>query len=163
MNGVATYRTICVRLCDGYYFPVSFSTLPSHFAQDAEVCTSKCAAPTELYYYANPGGSVDQSVALSTQEAYTKLKVAFRYRKEYVNGCSCKTAEYLPEGGDKKADATGAGGAAKASAFPARRAEGPADAGLTTGSTIPPAVAPPAPEQEPGPAEAPVDDGWAPQ
>src|SRR4029079_3777347 len=26
----ATYRTVCVRLCDGYYFPVSFSTLPSH-------------------------------------------------------------------------------------------------------------------------------------
>ena len=27
-----TYRTVCVRLCDGYYFPISFSTLPSHFA-----------------------------------------------------------------------------------------------------------------------------------
>ncbi len=95
-SGVATYRTICVRLCDGFYFPVSFSTLPSHFPQDAEACTSKCAAPTELYYYPNPGGSVDQSVALKTQEAYTKLKVAFRYRKEYVNGCSCKEAEFVP-------------------------------------------------------------------
>ena len=51
-SGVATYRTICVRLCDGFYFPVSFSTLPSHFPRDADVCaTSKCVAPTELYYY----------------------------------------------------------------------------------------------------------------
>lgn len=169
-NGVATYRTLCVRLCDGYYFPVSFSTLPSHFAQDADVCSSKCAAPTELYYYPNPGGSVDQSVALKSQEAYTKLKVAFRYRKEFVNGCSCKEAEYVPAGGasaDKKAEgAAPAGTGPKTSAAPARRADaaqspaGPAGnsaANLTTGSTTPAAAAapvqapaatpPPAPEQ----------------
>ena len=126
-TGVATYRTLCVRLCDGYYFPVSFSTLPSHFPQDAEACQSKCAAPTELYYHPNPGGSVDQSVALKSQEPYTRLKVAFRYRKEFVNGCSCKEAEFVPAtlATDKKAE-TPAGGAppVKASAFPAKRAEG---------------------------------------
>ncbi len=92
----ATYRTICVRLCDGYFFPVSFSTLPSHFEQDAASCQSKCAAPVELYYYQNPGAAVDQSVALHTQEPYTSLKTAFRYRKELVKGCSCKEAEYSP-------------------------------------------------------------------
>lgn len=109
-NGAQTYRTICVRLCDGYYFPVSFSTLPSHFEQDANVCQQRCAAPSELFYYQNPGGSVDQSVAASTQEPYTTLKTAFRYRKEYVKGCSCKEAEYVPEDGstpDKRADANG--------------------------------------------------------
>lgn len=157
-SGVATYRTLCVRLCDGYYFPVSFSTLPSHFPQDAEVCSSKCAAPTELYYYPNPGGSVDQSVALKSQEAYTKLKAAFRYRKEYVNGCSCKEAEFVPAGGapDQKADA-GAPAAAtpKTSAFPPRRADAgaPADDALTTGSTAPSApdaAAPASPSETSG-------------
>jgi hypothetical protein len=93
----ATYRTLCVRLCDGYYFPISFSTLPAHFQRDADACQSKCAAPVELYYHQNPGGAVDQMVALKSQEPYTKLKVAFRYRKEYVQGCSCKQAEYLPQ------------------------------------------------------------------
>lgn len=93
----ATYRTLCVRLCDGYYFPVSFSTLPNHFQRDAEACQSKCAAPAELYYHQNPGGSVDQMVALNSQEPYTKLKSAFRYRKELVQGCSCKQAEYVPQ------------------------------------------------------------------
>jgi Protein of unknown function (DUF2865) len=103
----ATYRTICVRLCDGYFFPVSFSTLPSHFEQDAASCQSKCAAPVELYYYQNPGAAVDQSVALHTQEPYTSLKTAFRYRKELVKGCSCKEAEYTPPEGEqagKRAD-----------------------------------------------------------
>ena len=97
----ATYRTICVRLCDGYFFPVSFSTLPSHFEQDAASCQSKCSAPVELYYYQNPGAAVDQSVALHSQEPYTSLKTAFRYRKELVKGCSCKEAEYTPVEGDQ--------------------------------------------------------------
>lgn len=120
-----TFRTVCVRLCDGYYFPVSFSTLRSHFAQDAEACSSKCAAPAELYYHANPGGTMEQAVSLQSSEPYTRLKTAFRYRKEYVQGCSCKQAEYVPPAAtDQKADATG--GKTGASA-PQRT--------LTTGST----------------------------
>ena len=106
----ATYRTVCVRLCDGYYFPVSFSTLPSHFEQDAARCQSQCAAPVALYYYQNPGATVDQSVALSTQEPYTSLKTAFRYRKELVTGCSCKQTEYVPpapEGGTQASTGEG--------------------------------------------------------
>ena len=108
----ATYRTLCVRLCDGYYFPISFSTTPTHFQRDADACQSKCAAPVELYYHQNPGGAVDQMTAFKSQEAYTKLKSAFRYRKELVQGCSCKTAEFTPPapppGGtppDRRADA----------------------------------------------------------
>jgi hypothetical protein len=134
-NGAQTYRTLCVRLCDGFYFPVSFSTLPSHFPQDADVCSSKCAAPTELFYYPNPGGTVEQAVALKDQEAYTKLKFAFRYRKEYVNGCSCKTAEYVPADGaaPKKAENSLPGSTAEqahsAGAATASQSAQPADTG----------------------------------
>jgi Protein of unknown function (DUF2865) len=103
----ATYRTLCVRLCDGYYFPVSFSTLPNHFQRDAEVCQSRCAAPAELYYHQNPGGAVEQAISVASQQPYTSLKSAWRYRKEFVQGCSCKEAEYVPApgAGEKKADA----------------------------------------------------------
>lgn len=101
-----TYRTVCVRLCDGYYFPVSFSTLQSHFEQDAAACQSRCAAPAELYYYQNPGSSMDQSISFRDQQPYTSLKTAFRYRKELISGCSCKEAEYQDP--DKRAE----GGAA---------------------------------------------------
>ncbi|MFN0219511.1 MAG: DUF2865 domain-containing protein [Hyphomicrobium sp.] len=157
--GVATYRTLCVRLCDGYYFPVSFSTLPSHFPQDADLCASKCVAPTELYYYPNPGGSVDQSVALATQTPYTTLKTAFRYRKEFVNGCSCKQAEYdaVVAGGEKKADASGA--APRTSAATARGPEPVQSETLpppeTTGSTG--TAEESAPVESTGP---PINQGW---
>ncbi len=93
----ATYRTMCVRACDGYYFPVSFSTLPNHFQRDQDVCQQQCAAPAELFYYQNPGGSIDQMVSVVTNEPYTKLKTAFKYRKEYIPGCSCKQAEFVPQ------------------------------------------------------------------
>jgi hypothetical protein len=103
----ATYRTVCVRLCDGYYFPISFSTLENHFTRDVEACQQKCAAPVELYFHQNPGGSMDQALSVNERRPYTSLKSAFRYRKEYVQGCSCKQAEYTPspaDQGDRKAE-----------------------------------------------------------
>lgn len=121
----ATYRTLCVRLCDGYYFPVSFSTLPNHFQRDAEICQAKCASPAALYYHQNPGAGVEQMVAYGSNEPYTKLKVAFRYRKEYVSGCSCKESEYIPQ--SPMPDGSGGqidGAAPQQGAFD-RRAEGP--------------------------------------
>ena len=51
-----TYHTVCVRACDGYYFPISYSTLPSRFADDARACQRLCpAAEAELYSFHNPG------------------------------------------------------------------------------------------------------------
>lgn len=118
----ATYRTICVRLCDGYYFPVSFSTLPNHFVRDQDLCQSRCAAPVDLYYHQNPGGAVEQAMSAKNQTPYTQLKTAFRYRKEYVQGCSCKEAEYLPAAGEKKADAgSNPSGTALSAAPPVRQ------------------------------------------
>lgn len=103
----ATYRTVCVRLCDGYYFPISFSTLENHFARDIDACQSRCAAPVDLYFHQNPGGSMEQAMSVTDRRPYTSLKTAFRYRKELVQGCSCKQAEYTPtptDQGDRKAE-----------------------------------------------------------
>jgi hypothetical protein len=153
-NGAQTYRTVCVRLCDGYYFPMSFSTLPSHFPQDADACSSKCAAPAELYYYPNPGGAIDQAVALRTQEAYSKLKFAFRYRKEVVKGCSCKSAEYVPADGSalKKAE-----NAPAHSLPPQQHASDPSglDARAMAAQSAPPPAS--APALGPAPAD---NSGW---
>jgi hypothetical protein len=122
----ATYRTICVRLCDGYFFPVSFSTLPTYFERDEEICQSRCAAPVELFYHQNPGGSVEQAVSVKSRQVYSTMKTAFRYRREFVQGCSCKQAEYLPsvagQPGDRRADAPqGAAAPAAPQPFSPRR------------------------------------------
>lgn len=92
----ATYRTMCVRTCDGFYYPVSFSTLPSRFGLDEAVCKNKCAAPAELFVYKNPGETIDQMISLNG-EPYSSAPFAFKYRKEYVKGCSCKETEFSPK------------------------------------------------------------------
>ncbi|HKB00030.1 MAG TPA: DUF2865 domain-containing protein [Methyloceanibacter sp.] len=89
------YRTVCVRLCDGFFYPIHYATYGSMVGPDAEACQSSCAAPAELYVYRNPGQEIEQAVSLSGS-AYMDLPVALRYRKEYVKGCSCKQAEYNP-------------------------------------------------------------------
>ena len=51
-----TYRTVCVRTCDGAYFPVSFATVPARFPDDEKTCKALCpAAEAVLYTHRNPG------------------------------------------------------------------------------------------------------------
>jgi len=39
-----TYRTVCVRTCDGGYFPVEFATSPARFGDDERQCKALCPA-----------------------------------------------------------------------------------------------------------------------
>jgi Protein of unknown function (DUF2865) len=85
-----TFRTICVRSCDGYYFPISYSTTPDRFAEDAQACQRLCpAAQASLYTYHNPGEDVPQAVSLDGH-AYSELPTAFAYRKALNSACSCR-------------------------------------------------------------------------
>jgi hypothetical protein len=85
-----TFRTVCVRTCDGYYFPISYSTVPSRFADDERSCQRLCpASEVGLYSYRNPGEGMEQAVS-TTGQPYTALPNAFHYRKELTATCSCR-------------------------------------------------------------------------
>src|SRR4030081_338569 len=85
-----TYRTVCVRTCDGAYFPVSFATVPARFPHDEKTCKALCpAAEATLFAYRNPGEDMNQAVSISGQP-YSAMPNAFRYRNEFVPSCSCK-------------------------------------------------------------------------
>ncbi len=87
--GGGTYRTLCVRSCDGYYFPISFSTTASAFRHDEATCRAMCpGADVALYVYRNPGEDSDQMVSLAGVP-YTALPNAFRYRTQYDRACTC--------------------------------------------------------------------------
>jgi hypothetical protein len=90
LMGGGGYRTLCVRTCDGYYFPISFSTSPAHFAEDEQACQKLCpASEAVLYTHRNPGEDVAQAVS-SSGRIYKDLANAFRYRREFTPSCSCK-------------------------------------------------------------------------
>jgi Protein of unknown function (DUF2865) len=86
----STFRTICVRTCDGFYFPVSYSAGQAKFRDDEQACQRMCpAAEVMLFTYRNPGEDVNQAVSLNGQP-YTSLPNAFKYRQEFNAACSCK-------------------------------------------------------------------------
>jgi len=85
-----TYRTLCVRTCDGYYFPISYSTQPARFPEDERTCQAMCpAAEVTLYTHRNPGEDVNQAISTAGRN-YTELPTAFAYRKSFNPSCSCK-------------------------------------------------------------------------
>jgi uncharacterized protein DUF2865 len=85
-----TYRTVCVRTCDGGYFPVSFATTPARFPDDEKTCKALCpATDAALYAYRNPGEDINQAVSVNGQP-YTALPNAFHFRTEFNSSCSCR-------------------------------------------------------------------------
>ncbi len=171
--GAAAYRTLCVRECDGFYFPVSTATTESQFPEDDAKCRSQCAAPAELYYH-RTDQDVEQMVSLRGVP-YSQMPNAFRNRKVYIRGCSCNSSEYSREEiakseealrTAKRADA----GAAKPSgasdaAFARRISQAvqnapsqpqPAPEKPAAEAATPPAAAPPAKAETPPPDNEPT-------
>jgi hypothetical protein len=88
--GYSTVRTICVRTCDGYYWPVSYSTIPDYVANDADQCQQQCpGSEVRLFYYNNPGEEAEQAVDLAGTP-YMSLPNALKYRREFDATCTCK-------------------------------------------------------------------------
>jgi hypothetical protein len=85
-----TVRTLCVRKSDGFYWPISYSTLTDYVQNDADQCYAQCpGVDVDLYYYDNPGQEPEQMINMYGA-AYTSLPNAFRFRTEFDKTASCK-------------------------------------------------------------------------
>jgi hypothetical protein len=95
-----------VRTCDGYYFPISYSTVPGKFVEDEALCRRLCpATEVALYSHRNPGEDIARAVSISGRP-YAELPTAFSYRKLFNPTCSCRApgqswAEALRQGDDQ--------------------------------------------------------------
>jgi hypothetical protein len=88
------YRTLCVRMCDGYYFPISHATGASNLAHDAERCAASCGGDARLFYHPNPGGNIESMVDM-TGRTYGSYPTAFKYRRALVAGCQCRPQPWV--------------------------------------------------------------------
>jgi len=84
-----TYETVCVRLCDGYYFPISYATLRSRFTGDARRCEQTCPSRSRLFVFRNPGETVQNMVDLEGRP-YRDLPTAFQHLTAYNASCTCQ-------------------------------------------------------------------------
>ena len=86
----STLRTVCVRLTDGYFWPISYSTLQEYLPNDSAQCHAMCPnTPVDLYFYNNPGQDTEQMVNMAGAP-YTALPSAFAYREAIDATSTCK-------------------------------------------------------------------------
>ena len=83
-------RSVCVRLCDGYFFPVgAYSGEDMRKAHEA-TCESACpGAPTRLYVVPSGSDKLEHAVSARDGKPYSLLPVAFRHTKTADRTCSC--------------------------------------------------------------------------
>lgn len=95
-----TYRTYCVRLCDGYMWPISFSTTSDRFDHDAAACDQSCGSPTRLFVHAMPSGNTATMTTL-TGLPYSALPTAFQFRRKYDPQCKCRAHPWEQQATDR--------------------------------------------------------------
>ncbi|WP_460449555.1 DUF2865 domain-containing protein [Alsobacter sp. SYSU BS001988] len=82
-------KTLCVRKCDGFYFPISQFASRGRFETDASLCQASCPN-AEVELYVQPSGrEADAAVSLAGSP-YTALPNAFKYRKSFDPSCACR-------------------------------------------------------------------------
>lgn len=80
---IAVSRLVCVRLCDGYFFPA-----PSGLSVNDAGCAAACPdAPTRLYSMRSD--RIMDAVSYRDRAPYAKLPAALRYTHVREQTCSC--------------------------------------------------------------------------
>ncbi len=63
-----SYRTLCVRKCDGFYFPISMSASRGRFETDSAICQASCPN-SEVELFVQPSGQEAESAAIADRRA----------------------------------------------------------------------------------------------
>jgi Protein of unknown function (DUF2865) len=82
-------KAVCVRSCDGAFFPVSYAASGSRLDTLADMCRALCPnAEVTLYTYPVTG-DIEQAVSINGAR-YMDSPTALRYRHTFDSSCSCR-------------------------------------------------------------------------
>ena len=90
------FRSVCVRLCDGYYYPISHAVTSDLFWRDELMCQGSCLSPARLFVSNNSDDSMDGMQDFEGN-AYAALNTAFQYRAAFDPNCTCKSPPWSEE------------------------------------------------------------------
>lgn len=101
-SGHGNLRTVCVRTCDGGFFPISSGATPLDFRRDQKVCAMMCPeTETQLFYQSMTNGQeTEQMTSTVTGRPYHELPGAFAYRtrdRSKPGTCGCNLSAYYQE------------------------------------------------------------------
>lgn len=86
-NGVV--KAVCVRTCDGGFFPVSYNYSPDKNDRLTELCRAQCPNTEVLLFTYSEGQEIDKATAIDGRP-YTTLANAGRFKTKYEPNCGCK-------------------------------------------------------------------------
>ncbi|SFO78177.1 Protein of unknown function [Mesorhizobium sp. NFR06] len=100
------FRTMCVRTCDGYFFPMSNAASVGDFERDQKNCESSCPG-TEMQVFYSRGMDDDSSSMTSsvTGQPYSELPTAYLYKQANFSrpptcGCNAQAGNFTIIGGN---------------------------------------------------------------
>jgi hypothetical protein len=89
-------RSFCVRTCDGYYFPLSFSSTRSDLDRDQNNCQAACPGAEMQVYFGGDDEAAENMTSSATGEPYSTLPTAFLYRQAgapAAETCGCSPSK----------------------------------------------------------------------
>ena len=93
--------TMCVRTCDGGFFPISSNATSVDFGRDAQTCAKMCPGiETELFYRDVTSTEASNMISVATGTPYSAMKNAFAYKNRTPgekSSCACNLTAYYDE------------------------------------------------------------------
>lgn len=82
------HRAVCVRLCDGAFFPMTSSARPGASLGQEEMCQMQCPG-ADVALYRMRDDQIENAVS-SSGAPYTALPNALRFRQRFDAACTCR-------------------------------------------------------------------------
>ncbi|WP_439573705.1 DUF2865 domain-containing protein [Phreatobacter sp.] len=83
------YRAVCVRLCDGAFFPMTSSARPGANIDEEGMCRMQCPG-AEVALYRMRDDQIENAVSAAGGRPYASLPNALRFRQAFDAGCTCR-------------------------------------------------------------------------
>lgn len=80
------YKTVCVRKCDGYFFPLAYQQDKGGFNRDQNICQGIYGKDQAELYFFPSDGTIDNARSISG-EAYKDKSFAFLYQRQFRQDC----------------------------------------------------------------------------
>jgi hypothetical protein len=90
-RGLGGSMAICVRACDGGFFPISYSARRANLEELAELCRAQCPNAEVELYTRSPWRELDTALSIEGKP-YSEHPNASKFAKSYDATCGCKPA-----------------------------------------------------------------------
>jgi hypothetical protein len=90
-QGIGPGKPVCVRLCDGYFFPLA-SLGKGGRDGAAQMCQAQCPGTETEAFVVGSDDDITRAVG-EGGKSYMELTNALRYQKATVPGCSCRRSD----------------------------------------------------------------------